>query len=774
MLLVGLLGIWLLLPKPSLEIQKDESTAFYDRSGKLLRVTLASDERYRLFSSLDKVPENIQRATLLYEDQFYYQHVGVNFVALWRAFWQTYVIKTRRVGASTITMQVARLQYGLDSKSLIGKLKQIVYALLLERHYSKNDILEAYFNLAPYGGNVEGIEAASEIYFRKTAVDLTLPEALLLAVVPQNPSKRNPQSERGLKQSLAARQRLFERWLEYYPEVRNMSHVLDMPLAILKTTELPFHSPHFVTRLQLDTPFLKGKVTTSLNLEYQQLAESWLKTHVNNRRHEGIQNGSVLLVNHETMSVEAWVGSANFYDNELSGQVDGIVAKRSPGSALKPFVYSLGLDQGLIHPKTLMKDSPSRYGAYTPENFDKKFLGPILATDALITSRNVPAVNLQAKLSEPNFYEFLERASVSELEDEDHYGLSLSLGGMEVSMLEMAHLYGMLANGGKFKPVKKILSDDSTVEGGASQPSEKNQLVSAEAAYITLDMLSHNPKPDDILLPSIIKNGTKYSWKTGTSFAFRDAWAVGVSGPYVLVVWVGNFDGEGNPSFIGRTAAGPLFFSLFQDLAAKGEWVAPQMPQGLNIKKVDVCASTGDLPGQFCPQTTESWFIPGVSPITVSKIHRAVAIDKQTGKRRCWHDPKYSIEQIYEFWPSDMDAIFRKAGINIKRPPKLLSSCTLENAAALAEAPKIQSPVHNVIYSLRSHKIAEEKIAFKATVDASVDEVHWFVDDTYVGSNARNDLTLWSPKVGRFQVKVVDDLGLTDDLEITIKLAVTE
>ncbi len=773
LLSVSVILVWLLLPAPSLKPYKGESTAFYDRNGKLLRLTLASDERYRIYTPLEEVAPLVQRATLLYEDQYFYQHTGINFVALWRAFWQTYIAKSRRIGASTITMQVARLQFDLESKTVLGKLQQIIYALQLERHYSKKEILEAYFNLAPYGGNIEGIAAASQIYFNKLALELTLPEVLLLAVIPQNPSKRNPQFKSGYKENTEARKRLFARWLKEYPEYKHKAHIIDMPLAIFKTKDLPFNAPHFVTNLKLNNPFLTGRVNTTLDLEHQYLIEGWLTRHIQNHRQKGMNNGAVLLLNYQTMEVEAWVGSADFYDDSLFGQVDGVVAKRSPGSALKPFIYGMALEQGLIHPQTLLKDSPLRFGAYTPENFDKKFLGPVLATDALITSRNVPAVNLQSQLKEPSFYQFLRRANIRGLKKESHYGLSLSLGGMEVTMQEMVELYAMLANGGVLKKIKKTSLDVIPKEN-----SNEIKLLSPEAAYLTLDMLSHNSAPGEIRVPSLISKKKKIAWKTGTSFAFRDAWAVGVAGPYVLAVWIGNFDGEGNPSFVGRTASGPLFFNIFRELSTKlnwpENWLEGKTSKHLNITQVDVCAPTGDLPGKYCPQTTTSWFIPGVSPIKVSNVHRAIPIDNKTGKRKCWYDPGVSRLEVYEFWPSDLEAIFRKAGVARRPVPKLDEPCSLEELAIHAMEPNIQSPVNNVIYSLRSHRLKEEKIPFKATLDASVKKVHWFVDNAYIGSNPANDVRLWPPRAGRYIVKAVDENGLSDEVAITVKIVSTE
>lgn len=764
--IVLMAGVWYSLPRPELIHWQSYSTAYFDRNGELLRMALADDDRYRLLVSLENVSPALQEATLLYEDQYFYQHFGINIPALIRAFWDTYVDSKRRVGASTITMQVARLRFHIHSKTLWGKLQQIFYALQLERHYSKQEILQAYFNLAPYGGNIEGVGSASRIYFHKSSDKLTLPEALVLAVLPQNPVKRNPQTTAGYHAMNTARQRLFERWQALHDDA-SAAHWLSMPLAIHTARDLPFAAPHFITTLQIDKPHLKGEVGTTLDSGHQRLLESWVTAYVDQNRRKGIHNVAALLLNHKTMGVEAWVGSANFYNADIFGQVDGVVAKRSPGSALKPFVYGLAMDQGLIHPMSLLKDAPKRFAGYTPENFDRAFMGPVTATDALTTSRNVPAVYLQAQLHPPNFYHFLQKAGVKGLKEQAHYGLSLALGGMETTMVEMVQLYAMLANGGQEYPIRRLSRSQHSHQYGSDQAVN---LLSPEAAFLTLDMLRHNPAPDELAVPAMLAKRSKVAWKTGTSFAFRDAWSVGVAGPYVLAIWVGNFNGEGNPNFIGSKAAGPLLFSILRDLDARQHWQKPQVPRGLNVSKVDICAPTGDLPGRYCPQTIKSWFIPGISPIKVSTIHRAVPIDKKTAKRACWHDPKKTRLEVFEFWPSDITRIFQLAGVQRRSPPAMQKNCRWQDKSVAAIAPRIQSPSHKVTYSLRSHQQGRETIPLKAVFDADVKQSYWFVDDHFVGVSKPQDVLLWSARPGDFKVKVVDDKGLVDEVLLSVQM----
>ncbi|MEN8170857.1 MAG: penicillin-binding protein 1C [Pseudomonadota bacterium] len=753
------LTAYLLAPRPDLYGDTSYSSAWFDRNGRLLRLGLAEDDRYRLKVGLEQVAPVMQQATLLYEDQDFYQHDGVDFAALLRAAWQTWVIAERRIGGSTLTMQVARLRYHLPH-SLWGKLQQIVRALQIERHYSKRQILSAYFNLAPYGRNIEGVEAASLIYFDKSATELTLPEALALSVVPQNPVRRNPTTNRGSLELFDARSRLFARWVEQHPGAGKRRVQLELPLAIRPPERLPFHAPHFVNSLESGS----GRIDTTLDLGLQRLLENGITRFVARRGGEGINNAAALLLNSQTMEVEARVGSASFFNKAISGQVDGSRAKRSPGSALKPFIYALAMDQGLIHPMTMLKDSPKRFGAYTPENFDQQFLGPLFARDALIKSRNVPAVNLTAALAGPGLYGLLQQTGITGMREPKHYGLALALGGMEVTMEELVGLYAMLANGGEWQPLRSL--------HGKKQRGDRRQLLSPEASFITLEMLRDNPPPQGEVLHGVVAQGPKIAWKTGTSYAFRDAWAVGVVGPYVLAVWVGNFDGSSNPAFVGRTAAGPLLFDLFGTIERQrgGLENEPPEPGLLNVSRIPMCADTGDLPGRHCPRTIPEWFIPGVSPIKVSTVHRAIPIDRASGKRACFYDPATSRFEVYEFWPSDLLQIFRQSGLPRRLPPPFLHDCSLEQQAATGLAPQIKSPSAVITYTLRADRLAEERIPFEAVTDADVKTLYWFVDNRLAGQGQASELFFWPAAAGDYVVSVLDDHGRGAEVRMQVRL----
>ena len=424
-------------------------------------LSLASDERFRLFVPLADIPPTVPAATLLYEDRQFLWHPGFNPAALVRAVWSSYVTRTRVMGGSTITMQLARLRFNLKTTSWRIKLIQIVRAVQLERHYTKDQILEAYLNLAPYGGNVEGIGAAALIYFGKPAARLTLPEAMALAVIPQNPVGRNPGSAAGRLAMLAARGRLLAAWRKRHPTSAATLAQFSLPISVHTRSELPFRAAHFSRDFLSARGQTAGTWVSSLNGSLQSLMERELESYLARYGARGIENASAMLLDYRSMEILALVGSADFFDGGLEGQVNGTRAKRSPGSALKPFVYGLALDQGLIHPMSLMKDAPRRYGIYTPENFDRGFLGPVLARDALIYSRNVPAVNLLARVGESHFHGFLSSAGVRDLQPAEHYGLALALGGNEVTMYELVRLYALLANEGVLRPIRDTPAEAS-------------------------------------------------------------------------------------------------------------------------------------------------------------------------------------------------------------------------------------------------------------------------------------------------------------------------
>jgi penicillin-binding protein 1C len=761
-MLCAVLAVFGYFARPSLKDGICISQAVYDGKGHLLRLTLSRDEKYRLWLPLTAISPVLIKATLLHEDRAFYGHYGVNVGALIRAFWHTYLTADRRMGGSTITMQLARIRYGINSRTPAGKLRQILAAFWLELLYSKREILEAYLNLVPYGLNIEGASAASLIYFHKEAGKLTLPEALTLSVIPQNPVRRIAASDGDLSQNAElnqARRHLFAAWIKTHPNDRGQSSFCLLPPVLHGPAEMPFLAPHFADAVIQADPF-DARLDTTLDLSLQKLVERQAHGFVESRRHVGIKNAAVLLVDHQSMEVKALLGSIDFFDAAIQGQVNGTAAKRSPGSAIKPFIYALGIDQGIIHPLTMLKDAPMSFGEYNPENFDNEFTGPLSARDALIRSRNIPAVYIASRLADPGLHRFLMQAGITGLREEEYYGVALALGAAEVSMQELAELYAMLANWGVWKPLRWF----------KNQPQDTGRrLLSREASFLVLDMLQANPRPYQGFRSDWTRDSLPVAWKTGTSFGFRDAWSVAVVGPYVLLVWVGNFDGEGNPAFIGREAAGPLLFAIIDALRSQdGElrrYCGPGLAE-LNLARIEVCSVSGKLPGPACSRKVETWFIPGKSPIETCDIHRTIYIDTRTGLRSCREGALGTRAEVYEFWPSDMLKIFRQAGIPRRVPPPYGPECRGGEAAARGSGPQITSPQKGVTYSLRTRTLERERIALTAVTDADTRIVYWFVNERFLGTSPSGEPFFWKPTPGRFVVRAVDDQGRADAREI--------
>lgn len=750
------------------------STVVYDANHELLRLTLAKDERYRLWTPLTEISPSLIQGVQLYEDRWFYYHLGFNPISLLRGIMKSYGGNgDARQGGSTITMQLARMYWKLNTKTPYGKLIQILRAIQLELSYSKNDILEAYFNYAPYGRNIESIGAASLIYFEKHPNNLNLQEALTLAVLPQSPSYRIDKYtgivEKGLQE---ARNRLFETWEKSYATTSFDKALFKLPLTLKQPEQLPFIAPHFVNHLLLERQHYAQKghvINTPLDSRLQELLETQIHSFIQRNAVKGIANASALLVDTRTMHIKALVGSANYHDKSIYGQVDGTRAKRSPGSTLKPFIYALGFDQGLIHPMSILKDVPSSFGTYTPENFDLKFQGPITVSDALIYSRNIPAVTIASKLSQPSLYQFLRHAGIGRMATEAHYGLALSLGGGEVSMQELVRLYAMLANGGILQPlIGEIPPLSLTKENSFTE--KKLRLLSEESSFMTMDILSQNPRPNHSL--SEKKSPMPISWKTGTSWGFRDAWSIGNFGPYILAIWVGNFDGKSNQAFTGQTAAAPLFFQIIDSIQAQyPDLEEPKKIVPKNIKKVDICLASGNLLTRWCQQKGQTWFIPGKTPIAIDTVFRPVTIDTKTGKAACPpFDKEKTKVEIFEFWSSDLLKLFEQAGIPKKNPPST-RHCNNQSFAMMQDEIRITSPSENITYTLNRSTVEEQFIPLNITVDAEIKTIYWFANGVYLGNSPAKSSFEWHPhKQGNYLLQAVDDKGNSDQKRVKITI----
>ena len=737
--------------------------AYFDRNGNLMRITLSADDKYRLFTPLSDISEYVQRATILYEDKYFKFHPGVNPVALVRAAKNYFTSGARPVGASTITMQVARIKYNLDTRKIPGKLIQIAAAIYIDLFYSKDEILEAYLNLAPYGGNIESIGAASLIYFGKPARDLTKIEAITLSTIPQNPTKRGLNTDAGLANIMNMRGDLVRRWIDINPTDAGLETLANMPLNVRTTRDLPFYAPHFINyeisqrrNYWNDFGARDSVVNTTLDLNLQSAMERTLQNQINSRAHLGIHNAAAILVNYKTMETLAYIGSANYFDKSIYGENDGVHARRSPGSTLKPLIYATAVDMGYIHGMTLLKDAKINFGVYAPENADSEFYGPVLARDALTHSRNIPAINLLRKIGTRNFYNILAASGVTNLKSPEWYGISVALGGAEVSMFELADIYATMANLGMRYD---IITNTDTPRG------DGKQILTPEAFFITLDMLPRQSTPTKNIPFARKQTETlRHYWKTGTSSSFRDAWTAGIFGDFVLIVWVGNFDGTPNNAFSGAKAAAPIYFSLAETVekyyAANGAPLHNNnfMRDNLNIAEIEMCDGVGGLAGKYCPKTVRAYFIPGKSPIETSSVYRAVPIDNATGLRACTYDAATTHMAVFEFWDAEYLDMFQRAGITRDTPPPFMPGCDLDDIVETRAAPVITSPLDGtraVIISDKNH----EPVAFQAVSDMPAAKIFWFLDDEMIGTSVSGQTFTHHVSIGTHTVRITDEMG---------------
>lgn len=700
---------YLLLPKPDLLPRDLEySRTVLDRDGHVFFLTTTSDGMLRLPTTLDQLAPEMLEATLEMEDRRFFSHAGVDGRSLVRAGWG--VISGKKLGGgSTLTMQLSRLRWGLHTRSVWGKCEQIFRSIQLERHYSKQQIAAAYFTIAPYGGNVEGARAASFRWCGKDASELSLREAASLSAIPQSPTARRPRAD-GNPRLAKAQTRLMTRLRATHGEPPNE---LDSEFNLVPTA-IPREAPHLARRrLREDRGSLT--VATSLDLSQQHVVEQSIRDFLARWHSKGLRNASAILVHAPTGEIRACVGSADFHNVDIAGQVDGTRARRSPGSTLKPFIYALALDAGLIQPQTLLDDAPRRFAGYNPENSDRQFLGPIAASEALRRSRNIPAIALANRLPGEGLEGFL-RSSGVELPHRS-LGLALAIGATEMRLEDLAYLYAELAH-----------------------PSHGR--LSPEACWLTLDAL-HSEEP---------AAPVGLSCKTGTSNGFRDAWACGVMGDWVLCVWVGHFNGRGMPGLFAHETAAPLLWQTVTRLKLTVRPAEGSRPP--DVVRVPICAVSGDLAGKLCPNRRNGWFIGGVSPITTCKVHQK------------------SGDAIVEVWPADRLQQFRNAGFPRANSQQRAAEDNPHRADSIGSPPRIVSPQSALTYYIQANAPQQNRLLLEADSGPDTRNIHWFADRRYLGASAPAEPLAWEPIVGDYEIQAMDDAGRVSSTHISVRLAV--
>jgi penicillin-binding protein 1C len=528
-----------------------------DRDGRLLRPYATPEGRWRMPARVEDVDPRFVRMLLAYEDKRFYEHHGVDPLAIGRAFYQLVTHGRIVSGASTLTMQVARLLEPRRERSLMAKLRQMVRAVDLEASLSKNDILSLYLSLAPYGGNLEGIRAASFAYFGKEPRRLALHEAALLVALPQAPELRRP--DRAPDAARRARDRVLDRIAaDVQIPADEIAMAKEEPVPHARKP-MPHFAPHAADRAISAVPDAPVHKLT-LDLHLQKTLE-----HLARERAQTLGpdiSVAIVAIDHASGEIRARVASADYFDERRAGQVDFTMAVRSPGSALKPFIYGLGFEDGLIHPETLIEDRPLRYGSYAPENFDLTFQGTVTVRKALQLSLNVPVVSLLDKIGASRLTARLAQAGAPlALPKGEAPGLAMGLGGVGVTLTDLTMLYAGLARLGTTIPVAERIEEAALVR-------PPRRLLDPVAAWYVGNVLLGTPPPDNAARNRI-------AFKTGTSYGYRDAWAIGFDGTKTIGVWVGRADGAAVAGMTGRSAAAPILFDAF---ARSGEMIAPLPP----------------------------------------------------------------------------------------------------------------------------------------------------------------------------------------------------
>ena len=741
-------GIFLFLdwwfPLPMTALHRQPAVIVTDREGSPLRIFLPADEQLRIPVSLNEVAPVFIRVLIASEDRWFYYHPGVNPLAIVRALWAN--VRHGKVvsGASTISMQIARMAEP-KSRTLWAKCWETFRALQLEKHLSKDELLELYLNLTPYGGNLAGVGAATYVYFGKTPAQLSLGEAALLAVLPRAPNSYNP--ARNPTAALAIRNRVLRQLAQR--AVFAEPAIADALRHSLPTVSWhpPFTAPHFC-QFALERVPRSPRLRTTLDQRVQKIAEEQTNLWVATLRGRGIGSAAVVVIENENRAVQAMVGSPNFFEELYDGQVNGTTARRSPGSTLKPFLYAMAMDAGLVIPDSYLLDLPTDFSGYVPENYDGQYHGRVTMRDALVQSLNAPAVRMLSTVGVEPFHRLLQRGGLTTLDRPPaSYGLSLILGSGEVSLLDLTNLYATLAVGGEHQAIQ--LQPDGV--------GTKDRLFSTEAASLTAGILTGVQRPDLPRAWRLTRDAPVVAWKTGTSYGHRDAWSLGFSSRYTIGVWAGNFDGHGQKGLAGSEYAAPLLFALFR--AIEGGTAQLVQPHDLHLGTVKVCTLSHELAGPFCPLSESVTVLPGRSKLSSCSYHRRIFVEKTTGDQlagACLSSRSHQAE-VVTVYPPELIAWWSSQGQPLPRTPRLSPFC---NDVPGGETLIIVSPATSTPYRLlRGTPASDQKIPLRVQSGAAPTHLYWYQDEKLIATGTPAAQILLPLQVGTHHLVVVDNAG---------------
>ena len=738
------------------------------KDGTVLHAYMAKDQQWRIKTRLNEITPELKKAIIFKEDKHFYHHFGINPVSIGRAFINNIFSLKRTSGASTITMQVARM-LSPKPRSYLNKCIEMFRALQLEVHYNKEEILQLYLNLVPYGSNIQGVKAASLLYFNKTPDQLSLAELTALSIIPNRPNSL----VMGKDNALIIRER--NKWLNRFGRENVfpksiINDALQEPLTAYRHNA-PNCVPQFALRMRRSYPG-QLEIRSALDEQMQKKAESIVANYVTQLKLHNINNASVLIVDNKTHKVLTYIGSSDFADTFHYGQVDGVRALRSPGSTLKPLLYGLSFDRGIITPKTIIADVPINIKGYTPENYDRLFRGKVTVEYALSNSLNIPAVKLLDKEGIDNFINRLSESGFTSIwQMRKKIGLSVILGGCGVRLEELTALYTSFANDGRYYPLQFTVTDSTQNDTkNKTAPAANNtsgkgiEILSPSANYMLTRILSELHRPD---LPNAYdeaKGIPRIAWKTGTSYGRKDAWSIGYNKRYTIGVWLGNFSGQGVPELSGAITATPLLFQLFNaiDHNAANEWLNP--PNGLAFHLV--CAETGKVPNDFCNNEVMDYYIPGVSANEKCDHYKEVWLSSDEKYSYCTSclPPNGYKTKLLPNTPADLAAWYDASHIAYQMIPAHNPACTRTLAG---QPPVITSLTNGMTYLVIDKE--QQKLQLACTSANDVQKVYWYINDKFFAATHAGQKIFFNATSTVLKISCTDDKGRNTNIEIKVQ-----
>jgi penicillin-binding protein 1C len=728
----------------------------------MLSAKIAEDGQWR-FPESKELNSKLETSILAFEDEYFYKHPGINPVSIWRAIRQNSKAGKVVSGGSTITMQLTRLIRKNQKRTYTEKLIELIMALRLELTWSKSEILNLYCSHAPFGTNVVGVDAASWRYFGRALSQLSWAECATLAVLPNAPSMIYP----GKNQDRLKRKRdklLYKLLTIKKIDTETYQLAIQEPLP-QKPFPLPNKSRHLLNRVVAEN-ISESNFNTTIQAEIQNKVLDILSKHASALKQNEIHNICALVLDIKNNEVISYVGNTPLKDKEPHGEdVDVIVANRSTGSLLKPYLYGFMINDGQLLPNMLVPDIPTQIAGYVPQNFDFTYDGAVPAKQALSRSLNIPAVKMLQQYTIDKFLDRLKQIGLSTMNrSADNYGLSLILGGGESKLWDMCSAYASMARVlNNYTSYKKYDREDwnkphylTQSKNQKKEKSHADPFISAASIWLTFEAMAEVGRPDIDASWRRLGNAQKIAWKTGTSFGFRDGWAIGVSGNYVVGVWVGNADGEGRPGLTGISAAAPVLFEIFGSLP-KSDWF--KMPVG-DLKQVIVCKQSGCLASQHCSATKKE-LVPKQSNVAITcTYHKPIHMDA-SGQYRVTDACVSPLDMTTVSWfvlPPVQEYYYKTKNPTYKSLPPYKPGCNVEVERSME---MIYPKAGTVIYIPYELSGEQGKTVFEIAHRQPSNAVYWHIDGALVGTTRDIHQLGLNPTKGKHMLSLSDNTGET-------------